>query len=155
MLAIFYKNYNDKIHAKPNLEEIGRCDINFLEDVNIMSPTFTTQNLNFIYNANYVYIQEFNKYYYIDEPSTKLSGNRLSIKAIEDTIYSFYNEIMNTSQNITRQENEYNLYLNDNKMQVLSNKKRIIKNFNAPVDGFPINPSRQTNNTNNFLFIHL
>lgn len=83
-----------------------------------------------IYEYNYMYIGEFNRYYFIDD-ITNVSANRWIINASVDVLFSFMNDILETSAIIEKVENEVtaNLYLDDGSFVMDSRKYNEIKEF--------------------------
>lgn len=83
-----------------------------------------------IYEYNYMYIGEFNRYYFIDD-ITNVSANRWIITASVDVLFSFMNDILETSAIIEKVENEVtaNLYLDDGSFVMDSRKYNEIKEF--------------------------
>lgn len=83
-----------------------------------------------IYKYNYMYIAEFNRYYFIDDIEN-LGMLRWLIKAHVDVLYSFKNDILNTSAIIEKaeEENKANLYLDDGSFVMDTRKYNEIKAF--------------------------
>lgn len=92
-----------------------------------------------IYKYNYMYIEEFNRYYYIED-ITSVSEKRWIITANVDVLYSFMNDILNTTAIIEKTENEVtgNLYLDDGSFVMDSRKYNQVKEFS---NGFNENGS--------------
>lgn len=82
------------------------------------------------YNYNYMYISEFNRYYFIDDIKL-LGNNRWLISGSVDVLYSFMNDILNTTVIIDKSENELNanLYLDDGSFVMDSRKYNEVKEF--------------------------
>ncbi len=82
------------------------------------------------YNYNYMYISEFNRYYFIDDIKL-LGNNRWLISGSVDVLYSFMNDILNTTVIIDKSENEENsnLYLDDGSFVMDSRKYNEVKEF--------------------------
>lgn len=73
-----------------------------------------------ILTANYCYIEEFNRYYFIsDIVSVRNNLWRLNLRC--DVLMSFSSEIIVTSAFVTRNEFKYNKYLVDSEMILRSN----------------------------------
>lgn len=83
-----------------------------------------------IYKYNYMYIAEFDRYYFIDDIET-LGMSRWLIKAHVDVLYSFMYDILSTSAIIDKVEEETkaNLYLDDGSFVMDSRKYNEIKEF--------------------------
>ena len=65
-----------------------------------------------IYTYNYMYISEFERYYFIDD-ITSIHNNKWEISGHVDVLETYKNGILAQSAVIRRQQNNYNLYLND------------------------------------------
>lgn len=73
------------------------------EDTNLMSPTFILKTSEVVYNSNYVYCSFTHRYYYIDNIDA-LSGGRLAIHCSIDVLYTYKDEILNSSAWIERSD---------------------------------------------------
>lgn len=82
------------------------------------------------YNYNYMYISEFNRWYFIDDISTIVTGI-WSISATVDVLMSFMNDILISEAIIDKVENEEtaNLYLDDGSFVMDSRKYNEIIEF--------------------------
>ncbi len=83
-----------------------------------------------IYSYNYMYIDEFKRYYFIDDIRT-LGLKRWEITASVDVLYSFMVDILTTTAIIDKTENEVtgNLYLDDGSFVMDSRKYNEVKEF--------------------------
>lgn len=83
-----------------------------------------------IYHYNYMYISEFDRYYFITD-ITNVSRNHWIINATVDVLFSFKNDILNTEGVIEKTENESvaNLYFDDGSYVLDSRKYNEIKEF--------------------------
>ena len=82
------------------------------------------------YNYNYMYIGEFNRYYFIDDISSVVTGI-WTISARVDVLMSFKNDIRQCSAIIDKVENELNanLYLDDGSFVMDSRKYNQVIEF--------------------------
>lgn len=85
--------------------------------------------------TNYAYIQEFNRYYYIRRKRSE-RNEIVELSLHVDVLMSFKSGIKNQTAIIRRQENNYNLYVNDGSIMVYENDYVYTKNFSA---GFTVN----------------
>lgn len=84
------------------------------DDISIVSPTLILSNVSItlLAQCNYLYIEEFNRYYFID--SIDLSNNGLyTVSASIDVLMSYHNEIKDLKVIVSRQQNAYNEYIAD------------------------------------------
>lgn len=84
----------------------------FRSDMDITSPTFNIE-CNELPHANYCFIQDLNRYYFIDDVRI-IRKNVFEIKCKVDVLMTYSKYIINSTQYVSRQENEYNELLNDN-----------------------------------------
>lgn len=82
------------------------------------------------YDYNYMYIGEFDRYYFIDDISS-VRNKLWTIEASTDVLMSFKNDILNSNVIIDKVENELvaNLYLDDGSFVMDSRKYNEIKEF--------------------------
>lgn len=82
----------------------------------------TNFQLNQISNCNYVYLEDINTYYFINDISF-LSGNRALVNCSEDVLMTYRNQIKQLMCVIERQENLYNTYLDDEEYKVYNYRR--------------------------------
>lgn len=111
------------IEANNYLAIIGEYDIVYLDDGDEMDISvledgeyvdvgiFASNNL---FNANYLYIPEYHRYYFIDNIDI-VSTNLFRIYASRDVLMSHKESILGQYALVTRNEYEYNSYIEDNK----------------------------------------
>lgn len=82
------------------------------------------------YNYNYMYIEEFGRYYFIDE-ILSVRTNIWTIKATVDVLMSFKNDILLSDVILDKVEDETaaNLYLDDGSFVMDSRKYNEVKEF--------------------------
>lgn len=90
-------------------------------DCDILHPVLELAYDGDLLAANYLYIQEFGRYYFIGPP--KLSQQRLYITGEIDALMSWKDDIMDLSCVLSRQEKLFNLYLNDGNFHLLQKKQ--------------------------------
>lgn len=99
------------------------------DGTSIIDPVLHVSDITgVIAQVNYLYIAEFNRYYFIKN----ISSIRLNIWEIEchvDVLASYATEIKAQTAVIKRQENEYNLYLDDGIFKTYQNPYVITKKF--------------------------
>lgn len=83
------------------------------DDCSIIRPVLEVAYQNDIFSANYMYISEFGRYYYID--NFELGPQRIWIEAHVDVLMSFKADILKLNCIIERQQSQKksNLYLPD------------------------------------------
>lgn len=80
--------------------------------------------------ANYMYVQETGRYYYITD--VRLVRNELYVvEGRVDVLMSYADGIRAQQAIVRRQENNWNLYLNDGSFRTYSDPDIIVTNFSA------------------------
>lgn len=125
----FYKSTAEKnrMDKSTYLTEIIQSTGTLRRATSIISPEF-----EFIYNKvpdfNYVYIPNFNRYYFIDN-IVSLRNNVWTLSLSVDVLMSFKEQIKECDGFIARNEFEFNNYLIDNRRSTQVNVVREIKPF--------------------------
>ena len=99
----------------------------FKNDADILNPVLEVAYNASVLTANYLYIDTLHRYYYIK--NIKLDRQRLFLECEVDVLKSYYNEIKNLSCVVSRQENNFNTYLNDGVWRNLQPKEVITLPF--------------------------
>lgn len=133
MRCELYYNKSDRRYIKKVLEPVipagassPEFNIEILEDSSIENPRLILSTPTNSIQANYMFIQDLARYYYIDEVT--LSNGRLIVTASVDVLMSFQSEILTTWVVLERQESLFNLYLPDNllPLETPSNVRTIV-----------------------------
>ena len=128
MFAYFYKNNSDNREYPKDLtlltfDGVDHLDIIFKANTDKAAATIElSYNDTLFEDANYCYIPDLGYYYYMSEPV--MSQQRLIFTLSEDLIQTYLNDVLELGCIISRQENEYNTYLNDSRLPV-ENKQEI------------------------------
>lgn len=125
-----YKNYSDTHHVDKNIELVQQLSGTLRGDCSILNPVFYIEAIQDFVPAyiNYCYIPEFGRYYFIRE--IKSIRNRYwAISCHVDVLYTYKDQILSTGAWIARQENEYNLYLDDDKFLINAQRNIWVKAF--------------------------
>lgn len=105
--------------------------ITIKEQCDLIDPVIYLNTSTSIINCNYM--QAFGRYYFIRE-KTLIKGNLYAIHAHEDVLYTFKDQILTQEGVIARQENKYNLYLDDEKYKVTGQvTERTLKFSKSPL----------------------
>ena len=133
MNIILYKNRSDNRVLRKSLTQVSTplsCDIYGSES--IITPRFILEYVGV--EANYCYVAELNRYYYIKDIVLAPGGQRILMCEV-DVLMSNIDEILNLNCLILRQENESlcNKYLVDNKMIANANKEETVESFGEVV----------------------
>lgn len=89
-----------------------------------------------IMSANYCYIAEFHRYYFITDKTADVNGVwTISLKV--DVLESFKNDIYQLRGIVQRQKDNYNMYLKDEKIPVDCRKAISYRKFPSSPFGLP------------------
>lgn len=129
MTVTLYQNFSDSNVVNKNLTEILTGTGTLREESSVITPSIVFETTSSgIVNVNYIYIQDWNKYYYVDNIVSirnGLWGFTLKI----DVLMTYKEWFLPLSGIIARQENLYNLYLDDDKFQTQSQRMYVTKAF--------------------------
>ena len=132
MNIVLYTNNSETERIKKELTEVSQLTGTLREGCDIINPVIridgTGQKTNLL-SMNYAYIEDFGRYYFIDDIT--LERNNLYILHMSvDVLMSFAEQILQQTAIIARQENEWNLNLNDDEFKIYQNP--IIKTKKFP-----------------------
>lgn len=82
------------------------------ENTSILKPVFIISTSDNLTGYNYMDIRDFNRYYFIDD-IRNIRNNMWEISAHVDVLTTYATAIKNNRAVIRRQQNKFNLYLND------------------------------------------
>lgn len=119
-MATFYYNKSDKRYANKILDIVyDDVELTYIDKTDIANPVIKLGKAMDPLAYNYVYIPEFNRYYFVTEPPTFEAGY-YRVKLHTDTLMSF--KVYYKKQNVivARNEHLFNMYLDDPKYKVQS-----------------------------------
>lgn len=119
------------------LTELVSYECRLKDSTSIINPTILLQSeLSNLVTANYCYIPTFHRYYFIND-ITSVNNSIFEISCHVDVLKSFAAVIYTSQAIIKRQENQYNLLINDGSVRTYADSWTFTKTFPA---GFS-NPS--------------
>lgn len=92
----------------------------------IESPVLLITNYNNMSDCNYMYIDDFNRYYFIEDIISVRDG-LWEIHAHVDVLMTYSAEIKACTATFKRQENLFNLYLDDPEFKTYNNSEIVTK----------------------------
>ena len=122
-----YQNMSEAERATKTLQNELILNGEANTDLSLLHPTFILE-LDNLPNYNYIYVPEFGRYYFIGEP-INIGGNTWQVPCEEDYLSSWWNSVKENTAVIARQEQKYNLYLNDPEWKVYTNKQVLTRDF--------------------------
>ena len=105
------------------------------EETDIVNPVINIEFNGTLTNVNYMHIPEFNRYYFI----TKIESVRTGLWRIYahcDVLKTYAEGILGTPCVVARNQNKYNLYLNDSYFKVYANPRLQVINFPQSFSGY-------------------
>lgn len=130
---ILQKNNSEKNRVNKDIKNIKTISGTLKKETSVVNPTFIVEiPLESVVNCNYVTIPSFNRSYYVTD-ITSVNSNLVQLACHVDVLQSYKDEIKKNTAIIKKQENEWNLYLNDGSFRTYQNAQVITKQF---PDGF-------------------
>lgn len=115
MKVIFYRNNSDNRVVNKQLTIIKDLNLTRKIEKSIFEPVIEIVKDRDMNNCNYVYIEEFNRFYFVVD-IMELDGNIYRITMKEDVLTSFKNSILNLTALVERQEFKRNTQIVDNEL---------------------------------------
>lgn len=126
------------IDFKNNQEELNKISKNpstvfsltgtLRDGTSIVDPEILVEYDGTLTNTNYMYIAEFNRYYFITNIESVRTG-LWKVYAHCDVLKTYANAILGCTGVISRQEHNWNLFLNDSAFKVYSNPRIQVAKF--------------------------
>ena len=131
MTITFYNNESDAILVDKKITSISSIsNAKIINETDIVNPSIIVSR-NFydsiILQANYLYIDNLKRYYYINNIS--FAESMIVIDCTVDVLMSYKSEIRNILCTVTRNENLKNGYLNDDNYNIQAYKQVVCKMF--------------------------
>lgn len=117
----------NKIGKKLN-DELVTSDVLLKDDVSILKPVFKVRDVRSIITYNYLYCPDLQRYYFIDD-IVSVHNDLWEISCHVDVLETYKNGILGQTAVIKRQQNKYNLYLNDPDFMTYNNDTIQTKKF--------------------------
>lgn len=126
----FYTNNSDKRAVVKDLTEIADKSCELKGDCSITDPVLIVTGDAATYSlCNYMYIAAFHRYYFAEV--TSLPGGLLQISGKVDVRSSAWPYIKDLDAVLERQQENFNLYLNDGTFQAYANDQVVTKEFSS------------------------
>lgn len=134
MKYIFYKNFSDNRVLNKELHKIKEME-NVVRkiDKSIFEPTLEVKKDSALNNCNYVYIENFDRYYFITD-IIDIGGNTYRIETKQDVLSSFKDSILNLTALVKRQEFKRNTQIVDNELLSQANNNFYCRQVGNPVN---------------------
>lgn len=109
------KKINKSLPGTPALTLEGTLK----DNCNILDPVITIEHSG-VPDYNYVFIQEFNRYYFMS-PATQVRNNIWEVSLHVDVLFTYRQGILTAPCIVAKSASDYNLYLNDNNYKCYQN----------------------------------
>lgn len=135
MNVTLYSNSSDNNVVDKTLTSIATKTVNMKEDCSLLNPSFilSANSLSELKNCNYMYVEDLGRYYYINNIQF-MRGNIYQVDCHCDVLMSFKSQYRSKSAIIRRQQNNFNLYLNDQMYRVYNKERIQTKKFTGKND---------------------
>lgn len=123
MIVSFYRNMSDKKTLNKSISKIKDVECNIKEPCSLLRPfvTMLKSELPGWNRANYAYIAEFDRYYYMGQPTITTAG-RLEVQLEVDPLMSNKAGILGITCIIERSESVYNKMIKDELAPIRANR---------------------------------
>lgn len=130
MRITLYRNKSDNRVLNKDLEDSKAIEGVLKDGCSIVHPHFTIagHNPDYLNGYNYLYYEELNRYYYIDN-ITYVRGGLIEIECSIDVLMTYRNDITALTALVERQESWYSPYLVDKGITI--NQGKVIKAINV------------------------
>ena len=126
---VLQNNKSERERVTKDIETIATCSGTLKAETSIIDPIILIEcELSDVINANYMTIESFGRSYFINNIRSIRSG-LVEFSCHVDVLSSFADEIKSNSAIILKQENRWNLYLNDGSFKVYQNPNVLTKAF--------------------------
>ena len=123
MNIVLYTNASEINAVDKNITELTTLTGTLREQSSIIAPIITISDIdNYIGSMNYAYIPEFNRYYFITNVES-VRNNLWKVSFHVDVLFTYRDAIRANSAIIERNENEYDLKLNDGLFRTQQNPR--------------------------------
>lgn len=105
------------------------------EETDIVNPAINIEYSGTLHNVNYMYIGTFHRYYFI----TKIESIRTGLWRVYghcDVLKTYSEGILGAPCVVARNQNQYNLLLNDSYFKVYANPRLQVANFPNSFSGY-------------------
>lgn len=103
------------------------------DNTSILDPVLIVRSSDTFYTYNYMHIPEFHRYYFIDDIRS-VHNIEWEIHGHIDVLETYKNEILSNTAVIRRQENKFNLYLDDPEFKTYNTEQ--IQTIKFPANDF-------------------
>lgn len=123
MTITLYRNISEYNAVNKSIAELTTLIGTLREESSIIDPVITISDIDgYVDSMNYAYIPEFNRYYFITNIES-VRNNLWRVLFHVDVLYTYRAQIKGNRAIIERNENEYDLKLNDGLFKTQQNPR--------------------------------
>lgn len=123
MTITLFRNISEYNAVNKSITELTTLTGTLREESSIIDPVITISDIDsYVGSMNYAYIPEFNRYYFITNIES-VRNNLWRVSFHVDVLYTYRAQIKSNSAIIERNENEYDLKLNDGLFKTQQNPR--------------------------------
>lgn len=136
MTINLYTNLSEKNHLDKDITQQGSITGTLKEDCSIINPVIKVESFyGFdLTTCNYAYIPEFDRYYFIN--NINCVGKLYELNMHVDVLSTYKSAIRSNTAIVSRQQNNYNLYLQDGNFKTYAFPHMQIEQFPNGFDSF-------------------
>ena len=135
MIIKLYNNNSEKIAVNKDITELMSLNGILRDNTSIQNPVITlNRNISDLINCNYVFISDFKRYYYVNN-ITSVKQNLTQLDLSCDVLMSFKDDILKQTAIIKKQQDNWNLYIDDGSFSAQQNSRVQIKSFPNSIEG--------------------
>ena len=113
--VLFFNTSNYNVASKTLTSVSSDLTLHFKNESEVVNPTIYISRSQDVLDANYLYVDDLKRFYYINEIT--LEAQRYVLKCHVDVLMSFYPQILDQRCIIERNPDIGNLYLEDPKLK--------------------------------------
>lgn len=116
--VLLFNSSNYNVAKKDISSRSSELTLRFKDESEVVNPTIYISRSQDVLDANYLYVYDLKRYYYINEIT--LEQQRYILKCHVDVLMSFYDMILMQRCIIERNATHGNLYLHDDKLKTFA-----------------------------------
>lgn len=129
------RNLSEQNRLEKNLETLTTVNGTLRETTSILSPKIMISgSLSALSSANYFHIPSLNRYYFLTDLQSVRNG-LIEISGRVDVLTTYADAIKSNKGIVRRQENEWNLHINDGSLKAYQNPFVITNYFPTGFSG--------------------
>ena len=128
MNVTLYTNSSENYRIDKVTTLVASYTCTLKNDTSVENPVILIASSSNLSGINYMYIQEYGRYYFVTDIVSVKNG-LWEISGHVDVLYTYKSGILACSATLKRQENLFNLYLDDPEFKTYNNSDIVTKVF--------------------------